>query len=633
MNRSILAICFSIGWSVCSPVIAADNGDGTYSNPPLYADFPDPDIIRVGDDFYMVSTTFMNSPGLALLHSKDLVNWTTINNIVDRLEFGNDPRQNMNGGTLYRNGIYAPSIRYNNGTFYVAVQPNGISGNVPLQIYRTTDPYGEWQRNELNFGAFDPALFFEDDGTPYVVYGGAWQDNTYLRRLNASLSSSVGGEQVLKSVADTGLPRLEGAHVIKSNGYYYIFHAAPGQGRMYIARSNATDLGSSAGTWTTVGSVSGDTGGHQGAIVNLEDGSWYGFVMRDSGAVGRMTNISPISWENDWPIWGTNDQVPGQATKPIEGQPIVFWPTSTNFDVPTLPPDYRWNHNPDDSRWSLDERPGYLRLKPTVSPDFWNARNTLTYKGFGPSSQAIIEVDVSNMQVGDSAGLGMIGKGLATLAVRRIASGEAELVLSTGTATSSAGPVTEQATALLGTAEKVFLTLRMDFTRNEGHTAFSLDGLHWNMIGDSFDLLWDWASGTFQGEQYAVFNFSSAESDGFVDINRVSFAQTGDFDLDGEVDADDYVRLRTYHLSALNGDSPLETLAFGDADGDLDNDYEDFRIFKQAFINAHGAHAMSALIENSGAIPEPNSLNLLFLGVPAIVARQRQDSCIDEALD
>ena len=221
-----------------------------------------------------------------------------------------------------------------------------------------------------------------------------------------------------------------------------------------------------------------------------------------------------------------------------------------------------------------------------MSPDFWNARNSLTYKGFGPSSQAIVELDISNMQVGDSAGLGMIGKGLATLAVRRLVGGEAELVLSTGTATNSSGPVTKQATASIGTAETIFLTLRMDFTQNKGQTAFSLDGLNWNSIGDSFDLLWDWASGTFQGEQYAVFNYNTGSSIGFVDVNRVSFARTGDFDLNGEIDANDYDRLRAYHLATLNGDSPLETIAFGDADGDLDNDYEDFRIFKQAYIAA-----------------------------------------------
>jgi beta-xylosidase len=623
MNRSILALVFALGMCSALPIQAADNGDGTYSTPPLYADFPDPDVIRVGDDFYMVSTTFMNSPGLALLHSKDMVNWTTINNLVDRLDFDNDPRQDMVGGTLYRNGIYAPSIRYNNGTFYVAVQPNGISGNVPLQIFRTTDPHGEWQRNQLNFGAFDPALHFEEDGTPYVVYGGAWQDDTFMRRLNSTLTSSVGGEQVIKSVAGTGLPRLEGAHVIKTDGYYYIFNAAPGQGRMYISRSNAASLATSAGTWTTVPSVSGATGGHQGAIVDLQNGDWYGFVMRDSGAVGRMTNISPISWQDDWPIWGTNNQVPGQAPKPILGEPIVIHPRSTDFSDPTLPHDFRWNHNPDDTRWSLSERPGYLRLKPTVAPDFWNARNSLTYKGFGPTSQAVVELDISNLQSGDRAGLGMIGKGVATLAVSRLANGQSQLTLSTGSATATSGPVTQQATAAIGDADTIYLTLRMNFSNNQGQTAYSLDGIEWTTIGNSFPLLWDWATGTFQGEQYALFNYNPAGSSGFVDVNRFSFVQRSDFDMDGDLDADDYIRLRTHHLAELQGDSPLETFAFGDVDGDLDNDYEDFRKFKDDYQRVHGAPALNALIKSNGAIPEPAAINLLLLGAPTISIRRR----------
>ena len=187
MCRSILSCSVvSVALSVCltQSSFAADNGDGTYTNPPLYADFPDPDIIRVGDDFYMVSTTFVNSPGLAVLHSKDLVNWTTINNVIDRLQ--GHPGYDMNGGPLYRNGVFAPSIRYHNGTYYVAVQPNGTGQG--LQIYHTQDPAGDWQLNQLNGGAFDPGLFFEDNGTPYVIYGGAWQNNIYVRQLTPNLN-------------------------------------------------------------------------------------------------------------------------------------------------------------------------------------------------------------------------------------------------------------------------------------------------------------------------------------------------------------------------------------------------------------------------------------------------------------
>jgi hypothetical protein len=185
--------------------------------------------------------------------------------------------------------------------------------------------------------------------------------------------------------------------------------------------------------------------------------------------------------------------------------------------------------------------------------------------------------------------------------------------------------MTEQAAVPLGTAETVYLSLQMDFQTNQGQTAYSLDGRSWNAIGDSFPLLWDWATGTFQGEQYAVFNFNAAASSGHVDVNRVSFVQSSDFDRDGDLDADDYVRLVSYHLTPLAGDSPLETFAFGDVDGDLDNDYNDFRRFKQDYIAAHGAAAFNAVVASFGKNPEPSASALMVLGMVAIssVARWR----------
>jgi beta-xylosidase len=590
---------------------AADNGDGTFTNPPLNADFPDPDIIRVGDDYYMVSTTFVNSPGLALLRSKDLVNWTTINNVIPRL--AGDPRYDMTGGPLYRNGVFAPSIRYNNGTFYVAVQPNGTGQG--LQIYHTTDPAGSWQLNQLSGGAFDPGLFFEDDGTPYVVYGGAWQNNTYARRLNSTLTGFAGAEQVIQN---NGFG-IEGAHVIKKDGYYYRFSSRPGNLSMYVSRS--TNLFSG---WQTQLAITDGTGsGHQGAVVEMGDGNWYGFAMLDSGPIGRVTNISPISWANDWPVWGDNNVVPSTAPKPIAGQPILINPVSTGFDSPTLLPDYRWNHNPDNARWSLTERPGYLRLKPNAAPDFWNARNSLTYKGFGPTSQAVVELDISNLRIGDSAGLGMLGKGLATLALNRLAGGNVQLSLSTGTATATTGPVTQQASAALGTPTTVYLTLRMDFENSEGQTAYSLDGTNWSAIGNSFPLLWDWATGTFQGEQYALFNYSAGASNGYVDVNRFTFVHRSDLDQDGDIDVDDYVLLYTNHFTTLTGDSPLETHTYGDVDGDLDNDFDDFRMFKNDYIRAHSEDAFNAAVA-SVQVPEPfaGALALLALSLTTHHARQ-----------
>ena len=475
------------------------------------------------------------------------------------------------------------------------MQPNGTGQG--LQIYHTQDPAGEWQLNQLTSGGFDPGLFFDDDGTPYVIYGGAWQNDISIRQLTPSLNGFAGPSQVIH----THSPGLEGVHTVKRGEYYYMFHSAPGQLAMYMSRSTSL-----LGDWETRRVIDDASGsGHQGGLVQLASGDWYGFAMLDSGPIGRVTNISPISWENDWPIWGSNNLIPDEATKPILGQPIIIHPQSTGFEAPNLPPDYRWNHNPDDSRWSLTERPGHLRLKATVAPDFWNARNTLTYKAFGPRSEAVIEMDISHLQEGDIAGLGMLGKGLATLAVDRLESGEARLVLSTGTATASSGPMSERATAILGNTGKVYLLLRMDFESNEGQTAYSLDGIDWNTIGGTFPLLWDWATGTFQGEQYAVFNFNPAASTGHVDVDRVTFVERSDIDRDGDVDADDFLRLAGNHFASLPGDSAIETFAYGDLDGDLDNDYEDFCIFQEDYIAVHGPAAFDTLVVSFKQVPEP----------------------------
>jgi beta-xylosidase len=616
--RSVLSCGVVFALRLAQIALAADNGDGTYTNPPLYADFPDPDIIRVGSDFYMVSTTFVNSPGLAVLHSKDLVNWSTIGNVIPTLQ--GDARYNMTGGNLYRNGVFAPSIRYHNGTYYIADQPNGTSPGQGLQIYHAQDPAGPWTLSQLSSGAFDPGLFFDDDGTPYVIYGGAFQTGIFARQLNSTLTGFAGVQQTILS----GSPGFEGSHMVKRDGFYYLFNAHPSNLSMFVSRS--TNLFSG---WQTQQLISDGTGsGHQGGVLDLADGSYYGFAMRDSGPVGRMTNISPVTWVNDWPVFGNNNVIPGTSPKPILGQPVVFQPMSTGFENPTLPPDYRWNHNPDNTHWSLTDRTGYLRLHPTISSDFWDARNTLTCKSFGPTSQIVIEMDVSNMQTGDNAGLGMLGNGIVTLAVQRLANGQDQLVLSTGTATATSGPTTQQATASLGTPTTVYLLLQMNFTANQtgnqAQTAYSLDGLNWTTIGNTYAIpQFNFATGTFQGEQYAIFNYNAAQSAGLVDVNRATFIQRSDFNRDGVIDGADYSILKQHFLSELGSTSTIVTFALGDDNGDLANDYLDFRQFKSDYIGAHGVAAFDAMLFRQGFVPEPTTITLILLGAAGHIGGRR----------
>ena len=161
------------------------------------------------------------------------------------------------------------------------------------------------------------------------------------------------------------------------------------------------------------GDMNDRAGGHQGAIVDLPDGNWYGFVMKDCGAIGRMTYVSPIFWTNGWPVWGTPDapgKVPAMVRKPIQGKPICQPATLDDFNPPTLGLQWQWNHNPDNARWSLTERPGFLRLRPTMAPNFWLARNTLTQKRQGPWSRVEVKFDLSHLKPGDTCGFGTLGK-------------------------------------------------------------------------------------------------------------------------------------------------------------------------------------------------------------------------------
>ena len=507
MRRTALGILTLLTLLAPMRVAAQDNGDGTYTNPPLHADYPDPDIIRVGDDFYFVSTTFVNSPGLVMLHSKDLVNWETVGYVIDRLD--GDRKYDMVGGTAYRGGVFAPSLRYHKGTFYVAVTPNGK----PTRIYYAKEVRGPWKRHVLDESAFDPGLFFDDDGTPYIFTSGGWDGHVSLKTLSPELDRVVAGKKLFY------VKGIEGSKALKVNGWYYLFNSLPARMALMCSRARRLD-----GPWETIRVLDDSKGGHQGAIVDLPDGNWYGFVMRDSGPIGRMTNICPVEWKDNWPVWGEPDnpgRVPATAKKPIAGQPVIARPTSTDFDGPHLPLDWQWNHNPDDTRWSLTDRPGYLRLKPTVAPDFWRARNSLTHKGWGPTSCAVARLEIAHLQPGDVAGLGMLGKSLATLAVQRSADGKAKLVLSTGI--EHDGAVAPKASADIGKAEVIHLALRMDFTRGKGRCGYSPDGKNFRAIGDEFPLMFDWRTGTFQGEQYALFCYNPKPSEGCLDVDSVHF--------------------------------------------------------------------------------------------------------------
>jgi beta-xylosidase len=313
---------------------------------------------------------------------------------------------------------------------------------------------------------------------------------------------------------------VEGSKIVKRDGWYYIFNALPAKLALTCSRAKSIH-----GPYETIEMLNDRTGGHQGAIVDLPDGSWYGFVMRDCGAVGRMTYLSPIFWRDDWPVWGTPSspgRVPATARKPIQGQAICQPATSDDFTSPTLGLQWQWNHNPDNSRWSLRERSGWLRLRPTVADDFWLARNTLTQKGQGPWSRGEVRFDLSHLKPGDVCGFGTLGKVNAHIAARCGGGGQLTLAMQVSV---DAGKAETRVNATPVPSTDLYLRTELDFVRNKGICSYSIDGTHWTTLGGEFDLAFDWRTGTFQGEQFAIFCFNRHPGEGFTDVDWFRFTK------------------------------------------------------------------------------------------------------------
>lgn len=488
----------------------ADQGDGTYRNPVLFADYPDPDIIRVGQDFYFVSTTFANVPGITILHSRDLVNWRIATHVLPRLT--GDKRFDLADGGVYRQGFFAASLRHHAGQFFLAVTPVGMK----TRLYRAASITGPWTYTELDRQAFDPGLFFDDDGTGYIATSIGSDGTITLLTLNRDYTAITSSRVIHFNKG------AEGSKLIKRGDWYYLFNAIPN--RLGLTVSRARRL---TGPWETRPQIDDKSGGHQGALVDLPNGGWYGFVMVDAGAIGRMTNVSPVFWQDDWPVWGTPaapGRVPDRAPKPIAGQPFAEPPSSDAFSAPVLGPQWQWNHNPDDTRWSLTERPGFLRLHATRAADLWSARNTLTQKAQGPRGRAVVALDLAGIRTGDTCGFGTFGKISAQLSV--VGGGDAARALTMRVADSTeAGPRTETRVAAIPLAvRRLWLRADTDFTTSTGRVAYSLDGRRWTDVGGAFPLRFDWRTGTFQGEQFALSCYNPGGNGGYLDIDRFTLS-------------------------------------------------------------------------------------------------------------
>ena len=517
----------------------ADNGNGTYTNPLFYDEFSDPDIIRVGDDFYLAGTTMHATPGLVILHSKDLVNWKFMSYCFDRFNMG-DEFKLENGKEAYGQGIWAPCIRYHDGKFYVFSNINGHG----LQVFIAENPAGPWKHINIGGRIYDLSVLFDDDGKIYAVYK---YNEVHLIEMNPDLTGFVEGSE--RVIIPAGNAMGEGHHFYKINGKYYIISAnyAP-VGRMQCARAdrpegpyetvtisaketmgtrrvhsvNNVGLGSPVPEDGFDFKVSSDDGNyfsavplHQGGIVDLPNGEWWGISMTDFRAVGRTVCLSPVTWADGWPYFGLPGNLgrtPRTWFKPnVESVSLPHAPyvRSDSFDNDELLPIWQWNHEPVDKKWALKN--GKLRLQTMPARSFLWAKNTLTQRCIGPVSTATVELDASRLRDGDVAGLGLLNMPYAWLGV--VCTGKAkDLVMKVQQGNKTISLQRQMEVNDPAYKETVYLRIAVDLDADLAQFYYSLTGSEYEKAGEK--VLLPYQLKTFQGSRYSLFAYNEKEREG-----------------------------------------------------------------------------------------------------------------------
>ena len=410
-----------------------DNGDGSYKNPVIYADYSDPDVIRVGDDYYMTSSSFSHFPGLPILHSTDLVNWTIVSHAAQRYPYEtfNEPQHGM--------GIWAPSIRYHEGEFYI------YFGDPDRGVFLTkaTDPAGPWTPLRLIRkvrGWIDTCPLWDDDGNAYLVH--AWSNSrSGIKSILAVNRMSKDGTQILDDsvvVFDghVNQPTIEGPKFYKRNGYYYIFAPAGGvkPGWQTVLRSKNV-FGPYEDKKVLEQGSTNINGPHQGAWVDTKTGEDWFVHFQDRYAYGRIIRLEPMRWENDWPVIGADYNRDGigepvaSYRKPNVGTShrIEVPQTSDEFDSSELGLQWQWEANYKASWFSLGARKGWLRLYSQVqSPKYknlWNVPSLMLQKLPAPTFNATVRVECAKQSAGEKSGLVIFGLDYSYIGVSKSKTG------------------------------------------------------------------------------------------------------------------------------------------------------------------------------------------------------------------
>lgn len=477
-----------------SKVWVADQGDGTYKNPILYADYSDPDAIRVGDDYYMTASSFNCIPGLPILHSKDLVNWKLIGYALSKQK----PLEVYNKAQ-HGNGVWAPCIRYHNNEFYI-YYPDPDFGIYVVKAKKAEGPWSEPVMVKEGKGLIDPTPLWDEDGKAYLGYAFAGS-RAGIKSILSVCSMNTDGlsansDDVMLIDGHTDEATIEGPKFYKRNGYYYIFAPAGGvaTGWQTVMRSKniygpyekkkVMDQGKS-----TV------NGPHQGAWVQTQTGEDWFIHFQDQFAYGRVVHLQPMKWQNDWPVIGSDEDKNGTGEpvmvykKPNVGKksfPVETPPESDEFNNPTLGLQWQWHANPQIT-WGLPTAMGYYNLSCIPTPKEYNnlfdVPNLLLQKLPANEFTATTKITFNSRFDGEYTGLLIMGLDYSFLCLKQE---EGKLFLSQKTALKADKKGIEFESKRIAVKDKtIYLQVKVK-AGGICNFFYSEDGQKFNPIGESF---------------------------------------------------------------------------------------------------------------------------------------------------
>lgn len=506
----------------------SDNGDSTYKNPVIFADYSDPDVIRVGEDFYLISSSFANTPGLPVLHSKDLINWRIIGHVVNNLpfEFFNKPQ--------HGSGIWAPSLRFHEGKYWV------FYGDPDFGLFMSNaqNPSGPWKDpvciKEAK-GRIDPCPFWDDDGKAYLIH--AWAKSRVgfnsiltLTKLSPDGSKILDeGEVIFDGQGEH--PTIEGPKLYKRNGYYYIFAPAGGvtNGWQTVLRSKNIYGPYEAKVVLEQGRTN-INGPHQGALVDLNSGESWFIHFQDRNVYGRIVHLQPVQWLNDWPLPGLDIDGNGigepvmQFRKPSVGKknPISIPQTSDEFASPDLGFQWQWEGNHEKQWISLNDKNGFLRFMAVQTPseflNLWDVPSLLMQKFPAPAFIVTTSFNFYPESEGEKSGLLVMGRDYSYLSITKA---DSRYLVSHVICLNADKGETEHITKEVPVSSSS-LFFRVDVSQDAlCHFSYSFDGRNFTMMDQPFQA----RKGKWIGAKVGIFSIKIKNGNlaGYTDFDWFRF--------------------------------------------------------------------------------------------------------------